>query len=598
MSLFSPTQSSRKKSSSSSSALASQLPPPTERLSKLKGEGSYGCVMANPHLKCKNGQNDDGIFAVTKVFGTMEKMQEEYNELTNVIHKIDKEGYFTLAKVDKCEYDERDKSNNKSIRQCEKLYPNEFEESLVAKLHPGQFEEYLRHKGRSEKEIQEALKNDYQMGLLLMDDGGVNLWEFPTQLLNDPNRSLEEKRNIATNLFWSEVYRLFYGVLKLRENRVMHRDLKPDNIVYNVDTNRINMIDFGLLSTCEKQLDLMNDESKLAAESSTLTYYVWPIERLFLSNFVHKKYIEYLGASGGNSSTSSSNQHDENDFLYFLLKLRVDVDDDAKIRYHNKLVKYYQQKVKIATSEIDRKAYEEKINDVQDNPLPEDWVNKLPLAFDLVKIFCLSNIERFIFRNNDSLWDQFHDEFQRFLRDLSGSQRLSYEENYKLLPQLTIETYDSYALGLTLVNVLHSLESLMKPSHEELFSALEKLFQSMYNPYVGHRTTPKNALLMYEKILLKYRIRKPPPPASVAVAAAEASAPVPEAQKEQALLSQSPPLKRQRSEGDMIQDTTTDVVGGRRPRHRHRRRNSTRKRKQKRQSRRRRRSNYNRNYYK
>ena len=90
-----------------------------------------------------------------------------------------------------------------------------------------------------------------------MNDGGKNLEDF---VKSNPNTIQMEK-------FWIEVHRLFLGLTKFIEAGVVHHDLKHLNIVYNTETNRINIIDFGLMTSI--------DEIKTESENSEYGFAKW-----------------------------------------------------------------------------------------------------------------------------------------------------------------------------------------------------------------------------------------------------------------------------------------------------------------------------------
>ena len=57
------------------------------------------------------------------------------------------------------------------------------------------------------------------------------------------------------NEFWVESHRLFRGLLVFKKYGIVHHDLKPQNLVYNIKTGRINFIDFGHMRNFKYELD-------------------------------------------------------------------------------------------------------------------------------------------------------------------------------------------------------------------------------------------------------------------------------------------------------------------------------------------------------
>jgi serine/threonine protein kinase len=55
--------------------------------------------------------------------------------------------------------------------------------------------------------------------------------------------------------FWIEAHRLFRGLLTFQKYGIVHHDVKPQNLVYNSTTNRINFIDFGHMRNVKTELE-------------------------------------------------------------------------------------------------------------------------------------------------------------------------------------------------------------------------------------------------------------------------------------------------------------------------------------------------------
>lgn len=184
------------------------------------GEGSYGCVH-KPSLKCKkkNIDYDNKISKIMKKDNAVIEMKE-YKKISN----IDKNNEFYLGKPIKCNVDNI-KSNIDSIAKCNK----------------------------NGKKFIDQIEN---LSLLVMEDGGVNLEEYANEILKLPVNE-NNKNNIE--LFWIEAQRILYGLSIFLKNEIIHHDLKPQNIVYNKKTNRLNFIDFGLM---RKKREIISSSKK------------------------------------------------------------------------------------------------------------------------------------------------------------------------------------------------------------------------------------------------------------------------------------------------------------------------------------------------
>lgn len=49
------------------------------------------------------------------------------------------------------------------------------------------------------------------------------------------------------------IYPVFIGLMKLHKNKIIHHDIKPENLVLCKTTGRLKIIDFGLAEICEEE---------------------------------------------------------------------------------------------------------------------------------------------------------------------------------------------------------------------------------------------------------------------------------------------------------------------------------------------------------
>jgi tRNA A-37 threonylcarbamoyl transferase component Bud32 len=207
---------------------------------KVIGQGSYGCVH-KPSLKCKRKPKQNYTNKVSKILAKR-SAEKELNEYKKVV-LADKKKKFYLGIPDACVMDEKDADNMSAIRKC--------------------------HIGDS---ILHSL-NNYK--LLIMEDGGMNLEDY-TNTMKSWNKSEMSTDNCEK--FLLETLRLFAGLAEFENNDLVHHDLKPQNIVYNEKTNRVNYIDFGLMETKSK---LLNDARMSNYKWSIFHWsYPWELEVL------------------------------------------------------------------------------------------------------------------------------------------------------------------------------------------------------------------------------------------------------------------------------------------------------------------------------
>jgi serine/threonine protein kinase len=196
------------------------------------GEGSYGCVH-KPSLRCKNKEVD----YTNKVSKTMTKTHattemQEYDKIS----EVDKKNRFYLGKPTICEPTDDD-SAKQAINMCR----------------------YLN--GKSIK--------DYN--LLIMNDGGNNLKQYADKMSFLP-KTPENIEKIEK--FWIEAQRILLGLKVFSDNGIVHHDLKPQNIVYNEDTNRTNFIDFGLMT----DMDTIRSQADKNQYRLGVSHWSFPLE--------------------------------------------------------------------------------------------------------------------------------------------------------------------------------------------------------------------------------------------------------------------------------------------------------------------------------
>jgi serine/threonine protein kinase len=210
------------------------------------GEGSYGCVH-KPSLRCKQ-KKVDYTNKVSKIM-TKKHSRTELGEYKK-IEALDKSKQFYLGKPVLC-VPENDDSAKQAINMCEKFKSNSIK--------------------------------DYN--LLIMNDGGNNLEQYANKMHNF-SRTPENIEKIEK--FWIEAQRILLGLTVFNDNGIVHHDLKPQNIVYNEDTNRTNFIDFGLMTTMDK----IKNESNVSLYGLGRAHWSFPLEMEFINKNGYLKYAQ------------------------------------------------------------------------------------------------------------------------------------------------------------------------------------------------------------------------------------------------------------------------------------------------------------------
>lgn len=219
-------------------------------ISNVIGEGTYGCVH-KPSLKCKKKRiNYDN--KISKVMKTKEA-NIELKEYKNIA-KVDEDNQFYLGSPIKCKLDINEK-NVYSIEKC--------------------------------KNAEDFFENIEKLSLLVMEDGGKTMEEFADKMQKvDSNKD----NIIKIEHFWIEVHRLLRGLKVFIDNGIVHHDLKPQNIVYNELTNRLNFIDFGLMRT----KDYIIKNTQKSDYYMAKFHWSYPFEISFINK---KKYISFAKKS-------------------------------------------------------------------------------------------------------------------------------------------------------------------------------------------------------------------------------------------------------------------------------------------------------------
>jgi serine/threonine protein kinase len=208
------------------------------KLSDVIGQGSYGCIH-KPSLHCTRKVKYDN--KVSKILKSKDAIKElkEYK----LISKIDKNDDYHLGIPVKCKI-KKIKYNIDSIKKC-----------------------------KNGEEFIDEMKN---IDLLVMNDGGYHLEDF-VKYMNNWKVNNESREKLE--LFWLECHRILYGLKLLLDNNIIHHDLKPQNIVYNIKENRLNFIDFGFMTTT----DYIMKKSKASNNNLATFHWSFPYELPFLN---------------------------------------------------------------------------------------------------------------------------------------------------------------------------------------------------------------------------------------------------------------------------------------------------------------------------
>lgn len=257
----------------------------SKQISDVIGEGTYGCVH-NPSLTCRNKPEISYKNKVSKILKTKDATTElnEYNKLKHA----DKNNDFYLGIPQECDVDYYNHNNINAIEKCQ-----------IG---------------------EDVLRSMDKYKLIIMGDGGINLKDYTEDL---SKLQVSENTKEKCELFLLETLRLFKGLKVFEKNGLVHHDLKPQNIVYNEKTNRLNFIDFGLMVSRSKIIK----EASAGKYGFALFHWSFPWELEFINSVSFKNLNNnprnkdlQINVVKDNLKNKNGNYYDHaSNFFYFAL---------------------------------------------------------------------------------------------------------------------------------------------------------------------------------------------------------------------------------------------------------------------------------------
>lgn len=226
------------------------------------GEGTYGCVF-KPSLKCK-----ENISSYENKVSKVMTNREANKELKE---------YDSIAKIKGLE--------KYAITQpilCKPIVDDNFISSV------GQCNNPL---------IKNVYKNKSHHSMLIYEDGGINITNFVVNIFKKVQ--LKDQHYFLTSLIT-----LIDGLLFFKAKNIVHRDIKADNIVYNINNGKIKYIDFGLMIKKTTAISL----SKKSNEGLAVDHSYYPPENICRNYYTYKNFFrcQYL---------KDNKKYSYNDFL-------------------------------------------------------------------------------------------------------------------------------------------------------------------------------------------------------------------------------------------------------------------------------------------
>lgn len=232
---------------------------------KVIGEGTYGCVL-KPSVTCATPPESNFSYDdyVSKVMLNKEADKELAEFM--IIKKYDSSNEYHLGTPIKC----KPKLNTKSRNEISKCRSFDLRNSKI---------------------------NENDLELLVIKDGGSNLYDFCTK---DLDSYLATNTQQQTDLFWLEVQHLLLGLKFFQDNKIVHNDLKPQNILFNISTHSLKYIDFGLMGNA----DTIERDSRLNQYKLGIFHWSFPLDSGLMNKFDYESYAIPLNIPEKNFNTT------------------------------------------------------------------------------------------------------------------------------------------------------------------------------------------------------------------------------------------------------------------------------------------------------
>lgn len=375
--------------------------------SDVIGEGTYGCIH-KPSLECKGRKKVDYVNKVSKVIDSAHAESElkEYN----AVSVVDPKNKYHMGLPIKCQL-KKTKKNRKSIEKCEN------------------------------PKLKRAFEKDISsLSLLIMNEGGVHLKDFA-------KKNAHSGSNSELELFWIELLRMFYGLYVFQQHNIIHYDLKPQNMVYDESTHRINFIDFGHMRTMKKAL---NDSSK-SKNYLSVFHWSYPFESYFLNKVNYTYFAEYT--------------------------------DQEKIGFYQTILQKVQEQQSVKGGEGTRK---------KEGSVKSLIVNFDEVADELVGFFdyITNGMDK---SETSQITLQYMEDFYNLLM------YTIIPHGYNEFVKKSLKTIDVYGLGFSIIYVLNNVSSHM--TNEDFIRQLRELGYKMTTPDLRKRIALEDALNEYMTIL-------------------------------------------------------------------------------------------------
>jgi serine/threonine protein kinase len=218
---------------------------------KVIGEGSYGCVQ-QPSIPCET--SPDTNFNYDEYVSKLMKNKDAQKELSQfiVIGNYDTSNEYHLGTPILCK-PELTKDVMDDIGKCK----------------------YFKKT--------DIVDNPDDFSLLLLKYGGPDLSVFCKDHIKN---FLKTNKSIKSDNFWLEAQHLLKGLKFFRDNNIVHHDIKPQNILFNLDNGKLMFIDFGLMTTSSDIIE----KSKIGNNNLAVFHWSYPFDTGFMDKRIYDYY--------------------------------------------------------------------------------------------------------------------------------------------------------------------------------------------------------------------------------------------------------------------------------------------------------------------